>query len=63
MGSSKLLFNNATLATIGFILSAYSIYVEHKSSKHNKDDSSPDDGDEFQALCDIEVGEWDHDDV
>lgn len=42
--------NNAVLGVIGFILSAYSVYVEHKVE--HKDDSP--DGDEFKALCDIE---------
>jgi len=44
-------FNNAVLATIGFILSAYSIYVEHKVE--HKDDTP--DGEEYHALCDIEA--------
>ncbi|KAL7536702.1 hypothetical protein ACHAXR_011273 [Thalassiosira sp. AJA248-18] len=45
------LFNNAVLAIIGLILSAYSVYVEHKVE--HKDDTP--DGDDFQALCDIEA--------
>ena len=45
------LFNNAILGIIGFLLSAYSVYVEHKVVEQNE---SPD-GEEFQALCDIEV--------
>jgi len=41
--------NNAILAIIGFILSAYSVYVEHKvDQKFNPDE-------EFRALCDIEA--------
>jgi hypothetical protein len=44
------ILNNAVLGVIGFILSAYSVYVEHKVE--HKDDSP--DGDEFKALCDIE---------
>lgn len=46
------LFSNAVLAIIGFILSAYSVYVEHRI-EHK--DESPDGGEEFQALCDIEA--------
>jgi len=42
-------FNNALLGIIGFILSAYSVYVEHKVE--HKDDPN----DEYSALCDIEV--------
>ena len=45
------LFNNAVLGIIGFILSTYSVYVEHKVE--HKDDSP--DGGEYEALCDIEV--------
>ena len=45
------LFNNAILGIIGFLLSAYSVYVEHEVVEQNE---SPD-GEEFQALCDIEV--------
>ena len=45
------LFNNAVLGIIGFILSSYSVYVEHKVE--HKDDSP--DGGEYEALCDIEV--------
>ncbi len=45
------LFNNATLGIIGFTLSAYSVYVEHKVELHNDDPE----GEEFHALCDIEV--------
>ena len=47
----KLVPNNAILAIIGFILSAYSVYVEHKVE--HKDENPG--GEEFQALCDIEV--------
>jgi len=43
-------FNNALLGIIGFILSAYSVYVEHKVE--HKDDNP---NDEYSALCDIEV--------
>ena len=45
------LFNNAVLGIIGFILSTYSVYVEHKVE--HKDDNP--DGGEYEALCDIEV--------
>jgi hypothetical protein len=49
MGFGEIL-NNAVLGLIGFVLSAYSIYVEHRV-EHKED--SPDGG-EFRALCDIE---------
>lgn len=49
MGATKLT-GNATLALIGIVLSAYSVYVEHKVE--HKDDHP---GEEFQALCDIEA--------
>jgi len=52
--SGAKLFNNAVLALLGIILSAYSIYVEHKVG--HKDESPG--GDEFQALCDIEVSSF-----
>ncbi|EJK53871.1 hypothetical protein THAOC_26609, partial [Thalassiosira oceanica] len=39
--------NNALLSSIGFTLAAYSIYVEHKIEH--------DDGEDFDALCDIEA--------
>ena len=46
---STMAVNNAILAIIGFILSAYSVYVEHKvDQKFNPDE-------EFRALCDIEA--------
>ena len=44
-------FNNANIGVVGFILSAYSVYVEHKVELHNDDPG----GEEFHALCDIEV--------
>jgi len=47
-----IVFNNASLGVIGFILSAYSVYVEHKVESQNDDPG----GEEFHALCDIEVG-------
>eukprot|EP01083_Nonionella_stella_P205394 747991_1 len=50
MGAASLV-NNAVLAFLGVVLSAYSIYVEHKV-EHKDDDP---DGEEFQALCDIEA--------
>ena len=43
-------FNNSLLGIIGFILSAYSVYVEHKVD--HKDDNPEE---QFSALCDIEV--------
>jgi len=45
------LFNNPFLATIGLLLSAYSIYVEKEVEHANNDP----DGEGFQALCDIEA--------
>jgi len=45
------LFNNAFLAIIGLLLSAYSIYVK-KELEHATNDP---DGEDFQALCDIEA--------
>lgn len=45
------LFNNPFLATIGLLLSAYSIYVEMEVEHANNDP----DGEGFQALCDIEA--------
>lgn len=50
-------FNNANLGIIGFILSAYSVYVEHKVESQNDDPG----GEEFHALCDIEVSVTMHD--
>lgn len=44
-------FNNANIGVVGFILSAYSVYVEHKVELHNDNPG----GEEFHALCDIEV--------
>ena len=44
-------FTNATLGVIGFVLSVYSVYVEHEVELHNDEP----DGEEFHALCDIEV--------
>jgi hypothetical protein len=44
-------FNSANLGVIGFVLSAYSVYVEHRVELHNDDP----DREEFHALCDIEV--------
>mmetsp|Transcript_41594 Transcript_41594/g.74931 ORF Transcript_41594/g.74931 Transcript_41594/m.74931 type:complete len:169 (+) Transcript_41594:65-571(+) len=44
-------FNNAFLALIGVVLSAYSVYVEHKTEHL---DDGPD-GEDFQALCDIKA--------
>ena len=46
------LFNNPFLATIGLLLSAYSIYVEMEVEHANNDP----DGEGFQALCDIVSG-------
>ena len=44
--------NNSILSIIGFILSAYSVYVEHKIQQHE----TLDDGEEgFKALCDIDA--------
>lgn len=45
------LLNNAILATLGIILSAYSVHVEHQVEHKNENP----DGEEFQALCDIEA--------
>lgn len=45
------LFNNAFLAIVGLLLSAYSIYVK-KELEHATNDP---DGEDFQALCDIEA--------
>jgi hypothetical protein len=47
--------NNSILSILGFILSAYSVYVEHKVEQklHDDDDINPDE--EFRALCDIEA--------
>ena len=39
------------LALLGLVLSAYSVYVEHKVE--HKDDEP--DGEEYSAMCDIEV--------
>jgi hypothetical protein len=44
--------DNGILSIIGFILSAYSVYVEYKI-EHRNDDSAIE-GEEFKALCDIE---------
>eukprot|EP00956_Cyclotella_meneghiniana_P008328 scaffold11115_cov67-Cyclotella_meneghiniana.AAC.5 len=44
--------NNGILSTIGFILSAYSVYVEHKIHQHETLD---DDEGGFKALCDIDT--------
>ena len=44
-------FNSPNLGVIGFVLSAYSVYVEHKVELHNDDPE----GGAFHALCDIEV--------
>ena len=44
--------NNGILSTIGFILSAYSVYVEHKIHQHETLD---DDEGGFKALCDIDA--------
>mmetsp|Transcript_34965 Transcript_34965/g.64281 ORF Transcript_34965/g.64281 Transcript_34965/m.64281 type:complete len:177 (-) Transcript_34965:325-855(-) len=52
--SATTIFNNAFLCIIGIVLSAYSIYVEHKVHQHDQYDG-PDGGEEFQALCDIEL--------
>jgi len=49
------LFNHAFLSIIGFVLSAYSVYVEHKVDDKKNDDGIPDEGERFQALCDIEL--------
>eukprot|EP00584_Thalassiosira_punctigera_P015186 CAMPEP_0172565446 /NCGR_PEP_ID=MMETSP1067-20121228/108111_1 /TAXON_ID=265564 ORGANISM="Thalassiosira punctigera, Strain Tpunct2005C2" /NCGR_SAMPLE_ID=MMETSP1067 /ASSEMBLY_ACC=CAM_ASM_000444 /LENGTH=154 /DNA_ID=CAMNT_0013356313 /DNA_START=74 /DNA_END=535 /DNA_ORIENTATION=- len=46
------LFNNGLLSVIGVVLSVYSVYVEHKVE--HKGDDNPD-GEEFRALCDIEL--------
>ncbi|KAL7495978.1 hypothetical protein ACHAWT_008306 [Skeletonema menzelii] len=45
--------NNSILSFLGFILSAYSVYVEHKVGQNLHDDNNPDD--EFRALCDIDA--------
>jgi hypothetical protein len=45
------LTNNATLSVIGFVLSAYSVYVEHNAQQ---DDGNKIDG-EYRALCDIDA--------
>jgi hypothetical protein len=50
--------NNSILAIIGFILSAYSVYVEHKVETMQEEDpanNNPDEIEEFKALCDIEA--------
>ena len=49
--------NNSILAIIGFILSAYSVYVEHKVEMMQEDpaNNNPDEIEEFKALCDIEA--------
>lgn len=49
--------NNSILAIIGFILSAYSVYVEHKVEMMQEDpaNNNPDEIKEFKALCDIEA--------
>lgn len=44
--------NNGILSTVGFILSAYSVYVEHKIHQHETLD---DDEGGFKALCDIDA--------
>ena len=46
------LTSNGSLAILGFIFSAYSVYVEHKI---HDDSNGIDDGDEFKALCDIDA--------
>ena len=40
--------SNAVLGMVGFILSAYSVYVEHKIEQHTGG------GEVYKALCDIE---------
>mmetsp|Transcript_15057 Transcript_15057/g.22697 ORF Transcript_15057/g.22697 Transcript_15057/m.22697 type:complete len:193 (+) Transcript_15057:379-957(+) len=46
--------NNSILSILGFILSAYSVYVEHKVEQNLHDDNiNPDE--EFRALCDIDA--------
>jgi hypothetical protein len=48
--------NNSILAIIGFILSAYSVYVEHKVETMQEDHANNlDEIEEFKALCDIEA--------
>jgi hypothetical protein len=46
------LTGNIFIAFIGFILSAYSVYVEHKIHEDGRD---IDDGEGFKALCDIDA--------
>lgn len=48
--------NNSILVIIGFILSAYSVYVEHKVEMMQEDlaNNNPE-IEEFKALCDIEA--------
>jgi hypothetical protein len=48
------------VASIGWVLALYSLYVEHKVAHSNNDASSsgldfPADEPEFKALCDIEA--------
>lgn len=45
--------SNSFLAIIGFILSAYSVYVEQQIHLHRGDDGEG--VDEFKALCDIDA--------
>ena len=48
--------NNSILAITGFILSAYSVYVEHKvEMQEDPANNNPDEIEEFKALCDIEA--------
>ena len=47
--------NNSILAIIGFILSAYSVYVEHKVEMQEDPSNNEPDIEEFKALCDIEA--------
>ena len=48
--------NNSILAIIGFILSAYSVYVEHKVEMMQEDPANNNpEIEEFKALCDIEA--------
>ena len=48
---ANLLNNGIILALVGLVLSAYSVYVEHRVE--HKDDEP--DGEEYSAMCDIEV--------
>ena len=47
--------SNSILSIIGFILSAYSVYVEHKVEQQNLHSGNINPDDEFRALCDIDA--------